>query len=434
MSLPLAACWNQEAGNPRFNVAAPPVEAVQARFGSLPLVERLSGTVWAENQVSLLPEISGRIAEVLVDNGARVAQGAPIARLRDEQYSEQVRRAEAGLRISEARLRQAESRLVEVDNQGQRTRTLGERNLVTQAELETVAAQVESARADVALAEAQLEQAAATLAEQRDLLDKTIIRAPIAGIVGDRRAEVGMQVTPNTALFTIGNLDRLKIRFSVTDHMLSNIKVGQTARISLGKTGDQATTIVARVSRISPFLNEITRSADAEVEIDNPGARLHPGMFVPVDIAYGESQQATLIPVSALFVEPNTGREGIFLVGGKMPSSLDDPEFVPEELPAGASPAVKNAGDRDTLTLAEPRPVVFRSISAIARGEHEVAVSGLESGTWVVSLGQDLLSSGRNSATVRAVSWGHVMMLQGLKREDLLEEILKPVALDLEEL
>ena len=49
--------------------SSPPVEATQAKSGSLPLVERLSGTVWAENQVVLYSEISGRIAEVLVSNG-----------------------------------------------------------------------------------------------------------------------------------------------------------------------------------------------------------------------------------------------------------------------------------------------------------------------------------------------------------------------------
>ena len=60
--LGLAGCYDEASQAPMPNITAPPVEAVQARFGGLPLVERLSGTVRAENQVSLYPEFSGRIA------------------------------------------------------------------------------------------------------------------------------------------------------------------------------------------------------------------------------------------------------------------------------------------------------------------------------------------------------------------------------------
>ncbi|MDZ7694806.1 MAG: efflux RND transporter periplasmic adaptor subunit [Balneolaceae bacterium] len=58
----------------------PAVEAVQARYGSLPLSERLSGTVIAKNQVELYSEISGRIEEVLVNNGDEVSKGDPLVR------------------------------------------------------------------------------------------------------------------------------------------------------------------------------------------------------------------------------------------------------------------------------------------------------------------------------------------------------------------
>jgi hypothetical protein len=70
--------------------------------------------------------------------------------------------------------------------------------------------------------------------------------------------------------------------------------------------------------------------------------------------------------------------------------------------------------------------VEFRAVVVIARGAMEVAVSGVASGDWVVTLGQDLLSTGRAQARVRPVTWDHVMMLQGMKREDLLDSVLRP--------
>ncbi len=114
--------------------SAPPVEATQAITGSLPLVERLSGTVWAENQVVLYPEVSGRIAEVLVGNGESVTEGQDLVRLAGESAREQVRQAEAGLRIEEARLRQSKAALAEVEAQAKRIQSLSDRNLVTEVE------------------------------------------------------------------------------------------------------------------------------------------------------------------------------------------------------------------------------------------------------------------------------------------------------------
>lgn len=378
---------------------SPPVEATQARSGSLPLVERLSGTVWAENQVVLYPEISGRIAEVLVSNGQNVTSGQPLVRLSDEFAREQVRQAEAGLRIEEARLRQSTAALAEVEAQARRIQSLSDRNLVTEVELETTAAQRESAAADVELAEARVEQAASNLAESRDALTKTIITAPIAGIVGVRAAEIGMQVTTSTRLFTIGNLDRVTVRIDLTDQMLNYIEPGQAVHVFPRESDEEP--IAGTVTRISPFLNPVARSTVAEIDLDNAERRLQAGMFAAVDILYGQSQQATLVPSSALYTDSNTGREGVYHL-------LATPEADPES------------------TLSQPVEVSFVPINPIARGAAEVAIAELEAGAWVVTLGQNLLATGRSQARVRAVTWQQVMDLQNLERESLLEEVINP--------
>lgn len=385
---------------------APPVEVVAARYGSLPLVERLSGTVRADNQVIIYPEISGRVAEVLVENGDAVTAGQPLVRINDDQVREQVRQAEAGHRISQARLRQARARLAEADAQARRSRGLNEQNLVSDLEYETLAAQRESAAADVDLAEAELEQAAATLAERRDLLGKAIVRAPVDGLVGARRAEIGMQVSGSTALFTIGDLRDLHIVVNLTDAMVGYIQVDQPVRVNAGEVIGNDLSLRGTVSRISPFLNEITRSTEAEISIHDPDPGLRPGMFLPVDVLYGDSQQATLIPTSAVFTDRNTGRESIYI----MTAAEFDPTAV------AATPE----------NLSAPFPVQLRSLDIIARGQNEIAVANLQPDQWVVTVGQNLLSSdGRSHARARPVTWAHVLELQGLNREDLLTEVLE---------
>lgn len=397
--LGLAGC--KPAGGPNAGAIAPPVEATQARTGSLPLVERLSGTVWAENQVALYPEISGRIAEVLVDNGEAVEADQPLVRLSDRAAIEQVRQADAGLRIAEARLRQAHAAQAEIAAQEKRIRTLGTRNLVTEVELETIKAQLESAEADVQLAQAGVEQAAANLAERQDALAKTVIRAPVAGVVGMRDAEVGMQVTTGTRLFTIGNLDRVFVRIVLTDAMINYIETGQPVLVYPDGANGREPPLTGTLTRISPFLNRITRSTEAEIELVNSARQLQPGMFVPVDILYGQSRQATLVPTSALFTDPNTGREGVYV--------------------ATEPPGEMTAGE-----LSPPVPVKFQPITAVARGAAEIAVAEIAADTWIVTLGQNLLATGRSTARLRPVTWEHVMTLQNLQREALLAEIIRP--------
>lgn len=408
----LAGCSDEgESGgrgqNPERNI--PAVEAVKARFGSLPLSERLSGTVIARNQVELYPEITGKIAEVLVQNGEKVSKGTSLVRIEDSQYREQVQQAEAGLKISKAQLKQAQASLSELESQYKRTKALSEKELSSDLEMERLEARMESGRADVELARAQVEQAKSTLQQQTDLLAKTVVRSPINGTIGQRNAEVGMQLSSNTRLFTVGDLDRLRVEVVLTESMLQNIGIGQTARIYTGGNEENVEVITAKLARISPFLNTVTRSTEAEIDVENEGSLLRPGMFVPVDILYGESRQATLIPTSALYTNPNNGQAGVF-VATSLGSEVE---------------AIEEASSDGPASLTQPIDVQFKPINVIAEGRMELGVSGIEPGSWIVTVGQDLLSQGRNQARVRTSTWERILTLQSLQRQDLLNQVLE---------
>lgn len=406
----LTSCFGEAENNTdsgRPNSTIPAVEAVQARYGSLPLSERLSGTVIAKNQVALYPEISGKISKVHVQNGDSVAKGDPVVSLEDKQYQEQVRQAQAALRINRARLKQAEAQYRELEARYKRTKKLSEQDLSSELEMETLQAQMASAEADVELAEAQVAQSESSLQEQKELLSKTVVRAPISGTVGQRNAEVGMQVNTGSQLFTIGDLGNLRIEVVLTEQMLNDIEVGQTTRILAG-SGQTPSVINAELSRISPFLNNVTRSTEGEIDVENKDNLLRPGMFVPVDILYGESQQATLVPTSAMYTDPATGQEGVF-VATALGSEIDPVEQI-------------NPDDPPPLT--EATDIQFRPVEVIAEGRMELGVEGIEPGSWVVTVGQDLLSSGRSQARVRTSSWSRIMALQGLQRQDLLRRVL----------
>ncbi|MEX0724040.1 MAG: efflux RND transporter periplasmic adaptor subunit [Gracilimonas sp.] len=393
------------------NNVIPSVEAVQARYGALPLVERFSGNVRSVNQVALYPEISGVVEEIFVQNGQYVEKGDKLVQMNTNILQQQLQQAEAGFKIANAELKQAKARLTEIQNEYNRTKQLEEKDLTSQVEVERVEGQLLSAKADVELAEARLSQADSQVNERQDELDKAVVRAPISGTVGQRNAEVGMQASTNTQLFLIGDLSRLKVQIVLTESMLNRIEVGQTARILVENRDGEQQIVNAEISRISPFLNEITRSTEAEIEVSNDSGLLRPGMFVPVDVLFGESEQATLIPVSALYTDPSTGEEGVYIA-----TSLDS-EIEPVSDTSGSSDGPG--------AMTEPTQVQFKSINVIAEGRMELGVSGIENGQWIVTVGQDLLSEGRTQARVRAMSWDRIFQLQNLQREDLLREIMQ---------
>lgn len=399
---------NSASQGPGANQVIPAVEATQARYGSLPLVERFSGNVRSENQVPLFPQINGVIDDVLVENGQYVEKGQILVRLNDEQFRQQLVQAEAGLKINKARLRQSEASLKELQSRYNRLKQLADKDLSSDAEIDQLAAQLVSAEANVDLAQAQVEQSEALVKERKEALSRTTISAPISGTIGQRNAQIGMQVNTGTQLFMLGDLTKLRIEIVLTEEMLNRISIGQSASIMVKDYDGNLQSVDAKLSRISPFLNEVTRSTEAEIDVNNIDGWLKPGMFVPVDIHFGESEQATLIPVSAIYTDPTSGKEGVFVAGS-----------------IGTEVQPVDAESTDGLpALTDPTPVSFKPINIIARGRMEVGVGGLESGDWVVTLGQDLLGEGREQARVRTVDWNKVVQLQSLQREDLLKDIM----------
>ena len=388
--------------------AIPAVEVVQAQFGGLPLEERLNGLVRAANQVDIYPRIAAPVEEVYVQNGDRVNRGDPLVKLRDTDYRERLRQAEANLRINIAQRRQAQAALGEIESQLRRERILASRDLSSEMEIEQLEARLESAEASLELAEAQVEQAMSSVEEQREALAQTIITAPVTGTVGQRNAERGMQANTNTRLFTVGDLSRSKITVNLTERMLGYIQTGDRVRIFSENLPD--TVLNSQISRISPFLGAGNFSTEAEIDIDNEGNLLLPGMFVTVDILYGESEQTTIIPLSAIFRQPQTGETGVFVA-----TSFGLEAELIEQLENGEA----------TSNLSNPTDVEFLPIEIVARGRDAAGVEGIRSGDWVVTVGQNLLVRDNSSqARVRPVSWFSIMEMQRLQPQDLLREIM----------
>jgi HlyD family secretion protein len=408
-ALLLAACYPAANGDSDTDEQTiPAVEAVQVRQGTLPLEERLAGSVVARNQTDIYAEVSGRIVEVLANDGDRVEAGAPLVRLRATEFEEQLLQAEAGLRVADARVKQAEANGTRAQAALRRMETIVERNLGSAAELETAQAEALSAEAELLLMQAERQQAASLVEERRSALGETTIRAPITGIVGGRNAEIGQLATTSTPLFVIGDPRSMRVTITLTQRMLGYIDTGTSVRIVSDVAPEQP--LAAKISRISPFLHPVTRTTSAEIDVEEHGALLRPGMFVAVDVLYGESEVAALVPNNAIYTDASEGREGVWL-------ARVDEANAPLEPGSAAAP-------RGELDPAGPVAVEFVPIEVVARGRLAAAVDGVEPGQWVVTVGHELL--GRNEtgkAVIQPTPWEHIMRLQQMQTRDLLDLI-----------
>ena len=382
---------------------APPVEVVAARSGSLPLEERLNGVVRARNQVEVRPEISAPVVDVLVESGEEVRRGQALVHLDDATARQQLRQAEASERLAAAEARAAHARVDELQALVMRNRKLAQQELISDLDLETQEARLAAAEAGADQAEARVDEAAALAEDRRADLDRTVVRSPVAGRVGQRRAEVGMLAEPGTLLFRVGNLDRVIVEIPLTEAMLGYLRPGQTAWVTAPSAEGEP--LRAPLARISPFLEGGSFSTVGEIDLDNRQGLLHSGMFVTVDILYGESEQATLVPAAALWDDPRSGVLGIYVVEG---------------LAAGPEAAA------DAELSETPYPVALREVEVLAQGRATLGIRGVLPGEWVVTLGQHLLSAGDGeTARVRHSTWERVLELQGLQREDLLRGFLE---------
>ena len=211
-----------------------------------------------------------------------------------------------------------------------------------------------------------------------------------------------MRVDSQTQLFMLGRLDEMRVEVPVAQEVVTRVREGQRVELRPSDGGDP---IEAKVSRISPFLEPGSFSAEVEIDVPNEG-RLVPGMFVTVDIFYGESQPATLVPTSAMHEEPTTGEQGVYVVS--------------EGALANVEPGA--------LTQ-EPLAIPFRAVKVLADGRQTVGTDGVQPGEWVVVVGQHLLGAQGSEeaprARVRPADWDRILQLQTLQREDLLREFME---------
>lgn len=238
-----------------------PVDVVTVQAAALTRGVQLSGLLQPLRQALLTADVEGRVDEVRVRAGERVAAGQVIARMDVRDLASRVAQQKANLAVSRAQLDLA-------DKTFSRNQELLARNFISATTLDNSRSTLDAARETLKANEAQL-----ALAVQA--LDKATIRAPIAGVVAERSIEVGQHVGLNTRMFSIVDLSTLEFAANVPVNVVGAVRVGQD--VSLHVEGI-AETVTGKVERISPVADQGSRMIPVFIDVPNPDARLKGGM------------------------------------------------------------------------------------------------------------------------------------------------------------
>ncbi|MFN3953269.1 MAG: efflux RND transporter periplasmic adaptor subunit [Pararhodobacter sp.] len=236
------------------------------------------GTGEALRSVELLPEVSGRVAELHVASGEHVEAGALIARLDD-----------AAERIA---LDRAEILLDEARNTAARLERLQTTGTATEV-------QIREAALAVRTAELGLRQAEFDLARRQ-------IVAPIAGWIGILEAEIGAQVGPGTVLGRIDDRSRILIDFSVPERLVGRIAPGDA--LDVAPLARPEANLSGRVRAVDSRVDQASRSLRVLAEIANPDDTLRAGMAFSIALSFPGEPMPAVDPLSIQW-----GNEGAFV-------------------------------------------------------------------------------------------------------------------------
>jgi len=301
---------NQSPGQRAVSVA---VEIGPVEKGPIRDVGQFSGTLIPKSSFTVVPKISGRLKRLLIDIGDTVRRDQLVAVLEDEEYQQELLQSEADLRVARANLEEAASTLEMARKELERAKVLQEKGIQSQSQLDAVVSQHEAQAARHKVAAAQLANREAALATARVRLSYTRIKSSWemgsdVRYVGERFVSEGAMLSPNTPILSIIELQPITAVIFVTDRDYFRLGTGQPATVTSSAFGGES--FAGRVARIAPLLQESSREARVEIEIQNEKGLLKPGMFINTRIEFARRDAATIVPVRSLV--NRDGRQGVF--------------------------------------------------------------------------------------------------------------------------
>lgn len=295
-----AGCGGPDSASTTGRAGAVPVEIIAVAPGGATATVSATGTIKARDDVPISAEAGGRVEEVLVRVGDRVAAGEVLVRLDDELAALAARQAEGQLLLAEAELSDAEASL-------RRATSLWESADISDAEFEAAERREKVARATRMTAEAGLGRA------ERQLRNASI-SSPVSGIVAFVHAEVGHLVAVGTPVAQVVNDAYVEVEIGLNEDDVIGLSRGQTAQVAVRALPEEV--FEGSVEYVGPRADDRTKTYPVRVVLANRGRRLRSGMVAKVTIASEELEDVIII--SRDWVVERYGEPAVFVASDSL--------------------------------------------------------------------------------------------------------------------
>jgi HlyD family secretion protein len=329
-----------------------------------------SGYVTARRQATVSSKITGKVVDVLVEEGMVIREGQVLAHLDDSIPRKQLALAESQLVSQRRALAESEVRLRQARLNQDRMKRLNEQGISTRADLDTADADVDALAARIALGRQDVEVSQRQLALRRQDLEDTVIRAPFSGVAVSKDAQPGEMISPvsagggftRTGICTLVDMKSLEVEVDVNESYIHRVRPGQKALATLDAYPDWQ--IPATVIMPVPTADRQKATVKVRLGFDQLDPRILPDMGVKVAFLGDEKEGAA----------PAAGKPVV---------------VIPRA-------AVRKDGDRDVVFVVQSGNRLERRAVGLAAGTGNEAVvtSGLAAGERVVVEGPADLKDG----------------------------------------
>ena len=265
--------FRQQAMATYFANNRPPpaqISAVEVETEAVPRFATGIGSVNAVHQVTINPEVGGRVTKIFFEPGASVKAGDPLVQLNDAPDRGDLANYQAQAHWAETTL--------------QRSSELAKHQY--------------EARETVDQKQSQLDQARAQIIKTEALIDQKLIRAPFSGQLGMRQIEVGQYLTPGARIVTLTDPSMLYVNFTLPSPMRAQISVGQQVNVTADAYPGRI--FAAEITTIEPQVSADTRTMTVQATMRNPENSLLPGMFVNAAVVLPPQADVVVLPETAV--------------------------------------------------------------------------------------------------------------------------------------
>ena len=273
-----ASCGNEK--NAKQNTVAaealPSVSVVEAGTKDVELVGTYTSTVLPYAKNNIAPQSPNRIAKINVEIGDFVQKGQILAEM------------------DRVQLLQTELQMKNNETEYNRIKGLYEAGAVSKSDMEAMELGYKVSKTTF-----------------ENLLENSVLRSPINGVISARNYDKGDMFSPQAPIFVVEQITPVKLQVAISESDYTHVHKGDAVEISAAAFPDKVFT--GRISRIHPIVDPMTHTVTVEAVVDNRDRLLRPGMFAKVEVKFG-TNHSVVIPDIAVIKQSGSGERFVYLL------------------------------------------------------------------------------------------------------------------------